>query len=76
MSYSMAARNAPSTLPIGLVKSSVASNATSIVPFSTSALMKTPNRAWPPPVGLARALDPHPKNGPDSFAAPRSSVQT
>src|SRR5262245_37987908 len=33
----MAARNAPSTLPIGFVKASVAVNATSIVPRSGSA---------------------------------------
>jgi hypothetical protein len=41
VSWSIAAWNAESTLPEGLVNASAASNASSIVPASTSALMNS-----------------------------------
>jgi hypothetical protein len=64
VSYSIAATNAPSTLPLGLVKASVAVNASSIVPASTSASMNSK-----PSVAAARGIGARPstpsQNGPD-----------
>src|SRR5262245_42329025 len=63
----MAATKAPSTLPVGFVKASVARNASSIVPAPTSASMSSR-----PSVAAARGIGARPstasQNGPDRCA--------